>query len=103
MELSDPLKLGFWYPPSYSMNTWLEHDAHGDYPNGRAYDDQPVRLLEDWHTLDERYDHIYQHLKEDEHWLPETVAPFIEPIPEPTPEVHVNGKPRGLFGRARGG
>lgn len=72
----------------------MKYREKGEYPNGLPYDDQPRRLMDDWATLDRRFEHIYAHLKADEYWQPETQQDidFEPPVPTELGEAS-NGKP----------
>lgn len=40
-----------FYPLDYALDTWLEHKAHGAYPDSGSYGDQCPLLMRDWRTL----------------------------------------------------
>ena len=88
--VDDPLDFGLYYPRAYAIATWLRLKDWGEYPNGKPYDAQPARLLQDYAALDERYGDIYEKLKADNDWQPETFELFV--MPEPV-AVSVPGAP----------
>lgn len=46
---------GLYFPLDYALDTWIEHDEHGLYPEAGGYNDQDAQLMKDWQTLDRRY------------------------------------------------
>ena len=73
------------------LNTWHEHNEFGTFPNGGAYDDQPIRLLEDWSTLDRRLGDLMKQLKDNEDYLPPTLQDVdfeAAEQPKPTRSLH---------------
>jgi len=97
----DPLDFGLHYPREYVLSTWLRLRDWGEYPNGLPYDAQPARLLADYAALDERYGDIYEKLKADNDWQPETFVAFVLPEIQ-TPPAAANLVPEAEPGRGTG-
>lgn len=48
-ELDEPPPLH--HEVNYAIRTWLDHRAHGSYPNPGGYNKQDPLLMADFHTL----------------------------------------------------
>lgn len=101
--LPDPLDDGLHYPRRYAFATWLEHEKHGTFPNGLAYDEQPVKLLQDWAMLDKRYGEIDDGLRaagdSAENYLPPTLLEMPVDVDAPPAPPIIDDTPRGLLKR----
>lgn len=46
------------YPRWYVQRAWLRDREHGELPHGGALNTLPMALLQDWNTMDARYDYF---------------------------------------------
>jgi hypothetical protein len=61
-EVQDP---GFFYPASYLLprfDVWIKSKFQV-WPNGKAYDEQPEKLVRDFHTLLKMFNWWLEQLK----------------------------------------
>lgn len=87
--VKDPLDVGFYYPLDYLITAWRDREKFGIFPNGLPFDEQDPQLLEDFATLDQRFDDIYTHLAENDEWLPDTMTLEIPNEPEEVEVVSI--------------
>lgn len=58
-------EFAFYWPEWYVIDTWLEHKNHHTYPEPGGYNDQDAQLMEDWKTLNGRFNLKLRELSKD--------------------------------------
>lgn len=54
-EIEWPEFDGFYYPPDYNRDTWMQNRKHGTYPRAGAYNDQDPKWVRDQRYINMRY------------------------------------------------
>lgn len=63
VETVEDEDFGLYYPVGYVISTWQAYKRFGILPVRGGYNDQDELLMQDWYTLDSRYQIAIQNAK----------------------------------------